>query len=111
MNKEQKIIGAITALSLAAAGAIGADKACLFDAEIVKAREEVICFSKENDYKKYKLDHIQDLKKEGNLYLWTAGGQELLDVIQHEFEKKGIPELKDVKGSDDIFNKMIQYIQ
>lgn len=111
MNKAGKIISGAVAVGVVGAGAFGLSETCLFDAEKLQLAGEEVCFSTEQEYIDFKDKKIEEARSNGDLYLWTQGGQEFLDIVNHEMQKGGIKETSGIKSSEELVEQLINIIQ
>ena len=77
------------------------DKACVFDAEIVRFADRQICFENKGDYAKYKTDILAWYKpNNNNMFMWVEGKQDqFFAVVNKEIVKK---QIKNMKSFDDL---------
>ena len=112
MELKNKIIAGLTGLGIATSVAVvGLDRACYFDAEVLKVSDQKLCFQTKEDWKLYKDAKLSQYKLTGNnLFLWTDEGEEFFAVVNHELKKKSI-EIKDFDKNKDALSEIIKIIK
>ena len=77
------------------------DKACVFDAEIVRFADQQMCFKSKEDYAKYKAYILAWYKpNNNNMFMWVEGEQDQFSAIVNKEVKR--KQFKNIGSFDDL---------
>ena len=116
MELKNKIIAGLTGLGIATSVAVvGLDRACYFDAEVLKVSDQKLCFQTKEDYKLYKGAILAKYKPKGtNIFLLIDGERgEFYAILSHESKKLpgGKFTFKNLNKNSDLYEEAIKQIK